>query len=48
MYNPPFCLFASGFFLFEKGMPKKGKGHVEEIINSTNFGIKIFAIFKPS
>jgi hypothetical protein len=26
---------------------KKGKGHVEETINSAKFGIKIFALFKP-
>jgi hypothetical protein len=29
----PFLSFCLWFFLFEKGMHKKGKGHVEEIIN---------------
>jgi hypothetical protein len=30
----PFLSFCLWFFLFEKGMHKKGKGHVEELINS--------------
>jgi hypothetical protein len=47
MYNTLFCLFASGFFLFEKGMHKKGKGHVEEILNCAKIGMKIFSLFKP-